>query len=91
MSRYKKGSAWTAEPLARQRLGSLLFLVLAALLAGPLALAVLVLLLLTLALGIAILLPLLPRLVLLTRLVLAGIRTLLIVIAHDHSPCSASP
>jgi len=45
-------------------LGSLLFLVLATLLTGPLALAVLVLLLLTLALGIAILLPLLPRLVL---------------------------
>lgn len=85
---YRKGSAWTAEPLARQRLGSLLFLVLAALLAGPLALAVLVLLLLTLALGIAILLP---RLVLLTRLVLAGIRTLLILIADDHSQSSASP
>lgn len=87
---YRKGSAWTAEPLARQRLGSLrlLFLVLAALLAGPLALAVLVLLLLTLALGIAILLP---RMVLLTRLVLAGIRTLLILIADDHSQSSASP
>ncbi|WP_183073668.1 hypothetical protein [Stenotrophomonas rhizophila] len=80
-----------AEPLTRQRLGSLLFLVLAAPLAEPLALVVLVLLLLTLALGIPILLPLLPRLVLLTWLVLTGIRTLLILIAHDRSPCTASP